>query len=90
REFELKSSNSRRVKNSNRSILVYSRIWILSDNSLPRLFRGNEKYENLTRPQSIEQICDSESLNLGINHNLIILEPKLDDLTHFPMNFKIF
>ncbi|MDA3892949.1 MAG: hypothetical protein PF517_14910, partial [Salinivirgaceae bacterium] len=33
--------------------------------SLPRLFRGNEKYENLTRPQSIEQICDSESLNLG-------------------------
>ncbi|MDA3891030.1 MAG: hypothetical protein PF517_05125, partial [Salinivirgaceae bacterium] len=34
--------------------------------SLPRLFRGNEKYENLTRPQSIEQICDSESLNLGI------------------------
>ncbi|MDA3891985.1 MAG: hypothetical protein PF517_10025, partial [Salinivirgaceae bacterium] len=34
--------------------------------SLPRLFRGNEKYENLTRPQSIEQICDSESLNLGV------------------------
>jgi integrase len=33
--------------------------------SLPRLFRGNEKYENFTRPQSIEQICDSESLNLG-------------------------
>ncbi|MDA3892806.1 MAG: hypothetical protein PF517_14185, partial [Salinivirgaceae bacterium] len=35
--------------------------------SLPRLFRGNEKYENLTRPQSIEQICDSELLNLGSN-----------------------
>ncbi|MDA3890338.1 MAG: hypothetical protein PF517_01590, partial [Salinivirgaceae bacterium] len=40
--------------------------YILS--SLPRLFRGNEKYENLTRPQSIEQICDSESLNLGYKH----------------------
>ncbi|MDA3891099.1 MAG: hypothetical protein PF517_05475, partial [Salinivirgaceae bacterium] len=37
--------------------------------SLPRLFRGNEKYENLTRPQSIEQICDSESLNLGLNYS---------------------
>ncbi|MDA3891020.1 MAG: hypothetical protein PF517_05075, partial [Salinivirgaceae bacterium] len=42
--------------------------------SLPRLFRGNEKYENLTRPQSIEQICASESLNLGLSYNFIYMQ----------------
>nr|MDA3892800.1 hypothetical protein [Salinivirgaceae bacterium] len=49
--------------------------------SLPRLFRGNEKYENLTRPQSIEQICDSESLNLGKRKDKRIINFWSNDLT---------
>jgi hypothetical protein len=37
--FELESSNARRVKNSNRRILAYLRIWILSNNAAVGLYR---------------------------------------------------
>jgi hypothetical protein len=37
--FALESSNSRRVKNSNRRILVYLRILILSNNAEVGLYR---------------------------------------------------